>query len=845
MGKIYASKSDKIEKREVLHGEISRQLAGECVVLLENDGALPFTGKSVALYGNAVRNTVRGGTGSGDVNTRDNVTIEQGAVHAGIKVITGEFLARQDAALKAAKDAYMQECSKIAEANGAPIFTVMFDNPFKEPAALVIEDDDIDTDKTDTAIYCVSRNSGEGADRYDVKGDYYFFDEEIENIKLLSARYDKTIVLLNIGGVMDLTPLREIEGLNSVVLMGQLGNLGGDAIWDVLTGKVNPSGKLVDTWAENYLDYPSSEKFSHRESVHDEDYTDGIYVGYRYFDTFGVEPTYPFGYGISYTSFAIDDMSAAINGDKISVSAKVTNTGSVPGKEVVQVYVSAHSGMLDKPSKELKEFAKTGLIGAGESETVNISFAAKDLASYDVSLASWVIEKGNYIVKVGNSSDSVVAVAVIKVEEDIVTEKLKNILKLDKALDEIKPEAGCDEAVDGLPVLVLDKNAVTAVAVEYQNGREILKCDKAEKLTLQDVKDGKCTLDELVAQLTVKEMALLCVGTNRSSDDEVVGNASQTVPGAAGDTSPVVRDDRGIDTLILADGPAGLRLQAHFKTDKDGNILKGGGGMGDVVEEFDDSCTDAVDYYQYTTAIPIGWSLAMSWNMELCERAGDMVGTEMEQFGVDLWLAPALNIHRNPLCGRNFEYYSEDPLIAGKVTAAITNGVQKHTGKGTTIKHFACNNQEDNRYFVNAHVGERALREIYLKGFEIAVKESHPLSVMTSYNLLNGEHTANSYDLLQSVLRDEWGFDGFVMTDWFTSQNVPFITGKFKPQYPISASTGCIAAGNDVQMPGCQLNVDDIVKAVESGEEVDGYKITLGDLQYCAKNVIGVVMKCR
>nr|MCR4903386.1 beta-glucosidase [Butyrivibrio sp.] len=232
------------------------------------------------------------------------------------------------------------------------------------------------------------------------------------------------------------------------------------------------------------------------------------------------------------------------------------------------------------------------------------------------------------------------------------------------------------------------------------------------------------------------------------------------------------------------------------------------------------------------------------WDMELAQKAGDMVGKEMEQFGVDLWLAPALNIHRNPLCGRNFEYYSEDPLIAGMITAAITNGVQKHKGKGTTIKHFACNNQEDNRYFVNAHVGERALREIYLKGFEIAVRKSQPLSVMTSYNLLNGTHTANSYDLLQSILRDEWGFEGFVMTDWFTSQDVPFITGKFKPHYPISASTGCIAAGNDVQMPGCQKNVDDIVKAVKTGEEIDGYKITLGDLQFCTKNLVNIVVKC-
>ena len=212
----------------------------------------------------------------------------------------------------------------------------------------------------------------------------------------------------------------------------------------------------------------------------------------------------------------------------------------------------------------------------------------------------------------------------------------------------------------------------------------------------------------------------------------------------------------------------------------------------------------------------------------------------MEQFGVDLWLAPAMNIHRDPLCGRNFEYYSEDPLISGKAAAAITNGVQKHPGKGTTIKHFAANNQENNRYFSNSHISERAIREIYIKGFEIAVKESQPLSIMTSYNLLNGIHTANSSDLIQSVSRDEWGFRGVVMTDWFTSQDVPFITGPAKTKYYISASTGCIKAGNDLQMPGGKKNVDDIIEAVKTGKEIDGYRITLADLQFNAANVIRI-----
>ena len=267
--------------------------------------------------------------------------------------------------------------------------------------------------------------------------------------------------------------------------------------------------------------------------------------------------------------------------------------------------------------------------------------------------------------------------------------------------------------------------------------------------------------------------------------------------------------------------------------------------LGDIHEPFDPKYTDdnSDTYYQYCTAIPIGWALAQSWNMELLEKIGSMVGVEMEEFGIDLWLAPALNIHRNPLCGRNFEYYSEDPLVSGKSAAAITRGVQSHSGRGTTIKHFAANSQEDNRYFTNSHINERAIREIYLRGFEIAVKESQPLSIMTSYNLLNGIHTANHYDLIQAVARDEWGFKGFVMTDWFTSQHQPELTGNGTVIYPISASTGCIYAGNDVQMPGCQKNVDDIVAAVYKGEEIDGYKITLADLQFNAANVIRVAIQ--
>lgn len=772
MAEIFASKTAEIEEREVINAQISRKLAGECMVLLENDGALPIYTKKVALFGNGARATIKGGTGSGDVNTRNNVNIEQGFQNAGIEVTTTAWLDRQEQNTSAAKAAYVQWMKEEAARKQTSELAVMFDHPYKEPDCEIITINDIDVSETDTAVYVIARNSGEGADRFDEEGDYRLYPHERGNIHLLAEVYDKLIVVLNIGGVMDLSEMRSIAGVNAILLMTQLGNLGGDALLDVLTGKVNPSGKTTDTWAENYMDYPSSAKFSHNESVHDEMYEDGIYVGYRYFDSFGVKPLYCFGYGKSYTDFEIKAGKISVEGNEIQIPVTVKNTGKIyAGKEVVQVYYSAAGGVMEKPYQELAVYQKTKLLAPGETEEIVLKYQAEKV--------------------------------------------------------------------------IFDTTAIAQKTVVYQGMRKEYHTDKTEKITMQDILSEKATVEELVAQLLTEELAEFCVGTLRADGGEVVGNASYTVPGAAGDTSSVCKESRGIKNMILADGPAGLRLQPHFKTKKDGTLLPGGEVMGDAYTPFNPNIDEKeVDnYYQYCTAIPIGWALAQSWNTELVEKAGDMVGSEMEQFHVDLWLAPALNIHRNPLCGRNFEYYSEDPYVSGKIAAAMTKGVQKHRGKGTTIKHFAVNNQEDNRYFVNAHVSERALREIYLKGFEIAVREAQPLSIMTSYNLLNGIHTANSHDLIQGMARDEWGFKGVVMTDWFTSQDMPMITGKFKPAYPISASTGCIYAGNDIQMPGCQKNVDDIVEAVKTGKEIDGYKITKADLQFNAANVIRVVAR--
>lgn len=839
MGKFYALTTDEVTSLEKENQALVRSLAGECMVVLENDGALPLgkEERTIVLYGSGARNTVKGGTGSGDVNSREVINIYEGLKAEGFNILSDDWLDRYDKNLEDATNAYMADINEKAAKQHVPPIMIMFSTPFVAPDEELITQ----VKDADIAIYVISRNSGEGADRYDVKKDYELDDNEVKNIQFLAANYKKTIVLLNTGGVIDTKVLRNTDGINAVMIAGQMGNIGGNIVSDVLTGKSIPSGKLTDTWAENYSDYPSSATFSHNNgNIDDEYYTEGIYVGYRYFDTFGIKPAYSFGYGKGYTDFAYEVDDVIADEKKVYVSVTVTNTGSkYAGREVIQVYVTSPEGAIDKPFKELRGFAKTSLLGPSQKETVTISFDTASMASYDITRASYVLEKGNYIIRVGNSCDNTIPAAVLTLDRDVVTVKCRNLFGLDEAVEEIQAPKREKEDISGLKEIALDSSKFTTSVIEYQSDRPVLEDKRSgEKLTMDDVKAGNATLKELVAQLTLEEMANLCVGLFDHSASNVVGSASGSVVGAAGETIGI--PDRKIIPTVNADGPAGLRLQPHFKTTADGQVLPGGEVFGMSRNPFpEDTPEDAIDYYQYCTAIPIASTLAQSWDMELIEKMGHIVGTEMQQFHVHLWLAPGMNIHRNPLCGRNFEYYSEDPLIAGSCAAADTKGVQSFAGQGTTIKHFAANSQEDNRMYNNAHISERTLREIYLKGFEIAVKDSQPLSVMTSYNLINGIHSANSKDLLQGALRDEWGFKGFVMTDWFSSQDARSIgLAPANVKYDCASSPDCIKAGNDVQMPGSKQNVDDIIKGVEDG------RITLGDVQFCALNILGVVAKC-
>ena len=850
MAKLFATSSLEISSREEKNMARSRKIAAETMVLLKNDGLLPLTVNSapLAVFGSGVRRTVKGGTGSGDVNSRSVYNVEQGLISAGFTIGSSAWLDRYDQACEQHMAKHMEYFMTLLQEKGQAAILDALENPYRDPDVPEIRPDDLKPFNGTTALYVIARTSGEGSDRRVVPGDYELSAGEVSNLKTLTAAFSHVIVVLNVGGVIDTKLLRAEPKIGAILLMSQLGNISGLALADVLTGKVTPSGKLTATWAENYTDYPSAETFGHRNGdLADEYYSEGIFTGYRWFDSFGISPAYPFGYGLSYADFQIGGAKVSIAGGEICVRAEVTNSSAAYcGKETVQVYVTQPEGRLQKPYQMLTGFAKTGLLAPGESEEVTIRFPLQALACYDEERAVWVLEKGEYLVRAGRHSRDTHIAAALWLSEEAVTARLQNRLKSDCMNNEVRVSRSRfysypEEAQEKEQVLKLDviASSIPCETVKYSEPPEELFTAALETVTMEQVLSGQASMSDLCAQLTDEELTDLCVGTARGGfgSTSVIGAASTACPGAAGDTTSKLLESRGVPNLVFADGPAGLRLSRSFVADAQGNVIPGLGesALGGLEKVFGvavpERPADAVDYYQYCTAIPIATALAQSWDMQLIEEAGDIVGEEMKEFGVTLWLAPGMNIQRNPLCGRNFEYYSEDPLLSGMCAAADIAGVQKHPGKGTCIKHFALNNQEDNRSHNNAHASERAIREIYLRGFEIAVKRAAPLSLMTSYNLLNGIHTANSYDLLTSILRDEWHFQGLVMTDWGTTGG-----GDMNPamdnKYGFSDPSLCIKAGNDLIMPGSQEDVDGILAALKAGS------LTRGELQACAMRIL-------
>ena len=697
-----------MEKYEIEHLDFVRKTAAECALFLKRDSSFPLAGAGkIAAFGNGVRETIKGGTGSGEVNSRFSVNIYQGLTDAGFTITTNEWLDGFDEVKNKKHKEFVQKIKDEAAAIGIPALWYSMGKTMLEP-----EYDLELKGEGDAAIYVLSRNSGEGCDRVVEKGDVLLTDSEIRDILAHNKKFDKFMLVLNVGGPVDLSPVVEVS---NILLLSQLGVVTGNVLADILLGKANPSGKLSTTWAW-WEDYSSIGDFGGKDDVN---YVEGIYVGYRYFDSAGVKPLFPFGYGKSYTEFEMGQPAVSNDKDEITVKASFTNKGEFAGKEVMQVYVACPAGKLDKPAKDLAAFAKTKELGAGERQEISAVFKLSDMASYDEDSESYILERGDYIIYVGNSSREVQPAGVITLSETVTTLKTRNCLGK-PGFEDYVPESSDDKDCAGG-----GRNGCDGKA-GYRDGVSVSRLS----LSAADFETGKVTydvdypVDDVIAGLSDEELTFMNIGAFNPDKKgmSVIGNAAFAVAGAAGETTTRYKD-KGIKSMVMADGPAGLRLSKEYYEDESGVH-----GVGTVVGSWADFMDDemlkamkeaakkagpkagTVIKEQYATAIPIGTAIAQSFNYELASKYGDIVGKEMERFHVQLWLAPALNIHRSILCGRNFEYYSEDPLVAGLMAAAITEGVQKHKGCGTTIKHYAANNAETNRYNSNSHVSERAMR---------------------------------------------------------------------------------------------------------------------------------------
>ena len=777
---------------EIIHNELLRSFGAECTVLLKSNGAFPLNAPCrLALFGSGARRTVKGGTGSGEVNSRGSVSVQEGLEAAGFTITSRHWMDDYDNVYDSARRDFIRGLHRQAKEHHTLAILESMGAVMPEPEHNIPL-----WGRGDAAVYVLSRISGEGSDRRAVPGDILLNETEKRDILTLNAQYDKFLLVLNVGGPVDLSPVMEV---GNILLLSQLGAETGSILADILLGKSSPSGKLTTTWSA-WEDYARIGQFGEKEDTR---YREGIYVGYRYFDAVGRKPLFPFGFGLSFTGFTLSAGKVSEQGGVVAVEACVKNVGGFPGKEVAQLYVSAPEGRLDKPCRTLAAFEKSARLEPGGEQKLTLRFDLRDLASYDESRASWILEGGDYVLYLGNSSADTTAVACVRLDGEVVVRVCRKLLGKPDFAD-WKPEKARREALPALPVLPVEASSFKTETVDYSSADEV---------------------DPLIETLSDEELCCLGIGgfDPKKGITSVIGEASTHVAGAAGETTGMV-EAKGIPALIMADGPAGLRLSRHYTRDE-----KGAHSVGNAIPESmaelmpapaalalklfaGKGKSDGKVYEQYCTAMPVGTALAQSWNLDFAERCGDLVGDEMERFGVHLWLAPALNIHRDIRCGRNYEYFSEDPLISGKFAAALTRGVQSHPGCAATVKHFAANNQETNRYNNNSAVSERAMREIYLRGFEIAVREGHPYALMTSYNLLNGTHTAERRDLVEDILRREFGFAGVVMTDWI----MPAAYGR-DCKYAAPDAARIAAAGNDLTMPGGKGDFKAMMKGLKDG----------------------------
>lgn len=756
----------------------ARAMAADGIVLLKNeDKTLPITGQTrVAVFGRSAVNYFTVGYGSGgDVVSPYRRNLMEGLLEHGVKV--DGILASQ----------YETWCSRP---RNVPDEGYWAHWPMSNPEMpLKAEDVAAAALRCDMALVVIGRAAGESRENVLKPGSYYLTDREKAMLDVVATYFHRVCLVMDCGNVIDMSWTRDYENkLTAIVYAWQGGMESGTALADVLTGAVNPSGKLTDTIAVKYEDYPSSQSFG---AMAFNAYTEDIYVGYRYFETFAPDRVlYPFGFGLSYTRFRLSSQ-AAVSGNQVTVNTTVENVGDEAGREVVQVYVDLPCGTLGNPKRVLAGFKKTGLLQPGQQQVVDVSFDLASLASFDDTGCTghkdaFVLEAGNYCVQAGTSIRDVKAVVCI------VKQGLEVVRQLHEC-NAVRPEHGFCRMVNKGGALDMEM-----VPTANRNLKQDILAHLPQELTpgqteftFEDVKARRCTPEEFVVQLSDQELDDITHGFGLMNDPSgPAGNA-----GSLGGVTEALKK-RGIPTVITTDGPSGIRIRR--------------------------TCS----------LLPCGTCLASTFDPEGVEALYRLLGREMVLQGTQVLLGPGMNIHRNPLCGRNFEYYSEDPLLTGKIAAAMVRGIQSQ-GVSACPKHFACNNQETNRNKCDSRLSQRAQREIYLKGFEIAVKESDPWCLMTSYNLVNGVWSHYHYELVTDILHDEWGYRGLTITDWWMQPGAA-------PEFPAITNDACrIRAQVDVLMPG-EIQERTLVASL-----ADPNGVTRAEAQRCAVNVIKFILKVK
>ena len=748
------------------------------VMLKNNNGALPLDmNETVSVFGRIQLHYYKSGTGSGGMVNVSKVTgILDGLLEAGVKVNEELFGIYRK----------WDEENPVEQGSGWGA------EPWSQKEMPI--DDEIVKNAasvSNRAIVIIGRTAGEEQDLRIEEGSYLLTETELDMLRKIRKHFSKVIVLLNVGGLMDLTDIEDCAP-DALLYVWQGGMTGGTGTADVLTGKVSPSGKLPDTAAKKVSDYPSDPYFGNKIR---ELYTEDIFVGYRWFETFAKDKVlYPFGFGLSYTSFDIAMTNAENKENETIIEVKVTNTGSFKGKEVVQIYCEAPQGRLGKPARVLCGFEKTKELAPGESQSLRIIIDHRNFASYDDYSGSdtaycWILEKGKYTLCIGSDVRSCTGCFEFELGNDVVLEKCKQALAPVTEFDRIKAvptENGLNAVKEKAPLSLIDEKQRLLASIP-----EEIKYTGDKGLKLADVKNGKCSMSEFIAQLSDHDLSCIIRGEGMGSPRVTAGTAS-----AFGGVSDEL-NAFGIPAGCCDDGPSGMRL---------------------------DCGTNAF-------SLPNGTLIASTFNKELIEELFTYVGIEMVANKVDCLLGPGMNIHRHPLNGRNFEYFSEDPFLTGQMASAELRGLHS-AGVTGTIKHFCANNQETNRHTVDSVVSERALREIYLRGFEMAVKLGGAKTIMTTYGSLNGVWTAGNFDLNTTVLRDQWGFTGFSMTDWWA--NVNYRGEEPRRGYYVPMAK----AQNDVYMVCSDSSCvdEDIMKALADGE------LKRAELQRNAANVLGVLM---